>query len=70
MFVKGEHYVCVTVCMHVCVIRMHTIKNYNTGVGSLKAQRLLTAANIEVPDKVENLSRELWMRVWSRVSVQ
>ena len=40
------------------------------GVGSLKAQRLLTAANVEVPDKVEHLSRELWMRVWSRVSVQ
>ncbi|XP_065916501.1 glutathione S-transferase kappa 1-like [Dysidea avara] len=34
--------------------------------GSLKAQRLLTAANLELPDKVEAISRELWMRVWSR----
>ena len=37
-------------------------------VGSLKAQRLLTAANIDLPDQVENISRELWMRAWSRVS--
>jgi len=34
----------------------------------LKAQRLLTAANLELPDQVETISRELWMRVWSRVS--
>ena len=34
----------------------------------MKAQRLLTAANLELPDQVETISRELWMRVWSRVS--
>ena len=37
-------------------------------VGSLKAQRLLTAASIDLPDQVETISRELWMRAWSRVS--
>lgn len=37
-------------------------------VGSMNAQRLLTAANTELSDKVEDLSRELWMRTWCRVS--
>ena len=31
--------------------------------------RLLTAASNYQPDKVENLSREFWMRIWSRVSL-
>ncbi|XP_065918247.1 glutathione S-transferase kappa 1-like isoform X2 [Dysidea avara] len=34
--------------------------------GTTQAQQLLTAANLELPDKVEAISRELWMRVWSR----
>ena len=47
--------------MCVCYVKL-------TAAGSLKAQQLLTAANVELPNKVEQLSRELWMRVWSRVS--
>ena len=35
--------------------------------GSLSAMRLVTAATKYYPDKVERLSREFWMRVWSRV---
>ena len=34
----------------------------------MPAQRLLTVVNIDQPEKVEELSRELWMRIWSRVS--
>jgi len=36
--------------------------------GSLSAMHLITAANIYHPEQVENLSREFWMRIWSRVS--
>ena len=66
--------VCVVVCVytHACMrarVCVRVSHNAFTGTGSLKAQRLLTAASVEVPDKVERLSRELWMRVWSRVSV-
>ncbi|XP_020626224.1 glutathione S-transferase kappa 1-like isoform X2 [Orbicella faveolata] len=34
--------------------------------GSLSAMRLVTAATKYYPDKVEPLSREFWMRIWSR----
>lgn len=36
--------------------------------GSLKAQRLLVATELTSPDKVEVLSRQLWLRIWGRVS--
>lgn len=34
--------------------------------GSLSAQRLLTSVSMTQPELTESLSRELWMRVWSR----
>ena len=37
--------------------------------GSLFPQRFLTAAKEECPNELEELSRQLWLRVWSRVSV-
>ncbi len=36
--------------------------------GSLKAQRLLTAASLYAPDAVEALSRAFWRRTWENVS--
>ncbi|XP_044535541.1 glutathione S-transferase kappa 1 isoform X1 [Gracilinanus agilis] len=34
--------------------------------GSLNAMRFLTAVNMEKPEMLEKVSRELWMRIWSR----
>lgn len=34
--------------------------------GSLAAQRLITAVQTTHPDKVEEVSREFWMRIWNR----
>uniref|UniRef100_A0A6I8P256 Glutathione S-transferase kappa 1 n=1 Tax=Ornithorhynchus anatinus TaxID=9258 RepID=A0A6I8P256_ORNAN len=34
--------------------------------GSLSAMRFLTAVNMERPELLEPVSRELWMRIWSR----
>ena len=35
--------------------------------GSLNAMRFLTAVSMEQPEVLEKVSRELWMRIWSRV---
>lgn len=34
--------------------------------GSINALRFLTAVSMEQPEMLEKVSRELWMRVWSR----
>ncbi|KAK7801744.1 hypothetical protein U0070_014535, partial [Myodes glareolus] len=34
--------------------------------GSLSAMRFLTAVSMEQPEMLEKVSRELWMRIWSR----
>lgn len=34
--------------------------------GSLSAMRFLTAVNMTHPEMLEKVSRELWMRIWSR----
>uniref|UniRef100_A0A5F9CKS4 Glutathione S-transferase kappa 1 n=1 Tax=Oryctolagus cuniculus TaxID=9986 RepID=A0A5F9CKS4_RABIT len=36
------------------------------GKGSLSAMRFLTAVNAEQPEMLKKVSRELWMRIWSR----
>jgi glutathione S-transferase kappa 1 len=35
--------------------------------GSLTAMRFVTALDMDHPELTESLSRELWMRAWSRV---
>ena len=37
--------------------------------GSLQAQRFLTAVDMVQPDCMEEVSRQLWLRVWSRVNL-
>lgn len=34
--------------------------------GTVNAMRFLTAVSMEQPEMLENVSRELWMRIWSR----
>ncbi|XP_064611104.1 glutathione S-transferase kappa 1-like [Liolophura sinensis] len=34
--------------------------------GSLQAMRFVTAVDVSFPESTENLSRELWLRIWSR----
>ncbi|XP_051007599.1 glutathione S-transferase kappa 1-like [Acomys russatus] len=34
--------------------------------GSINAMRFLTAVSMEQPEMLEKVSRELWMRIWSR----
>ena len=35
--------------------------------GSLPTMRLLTVVKDQYPEKLEELSRQAWMRIWSRV---
>ena len=41
-------------------------KDLSVMMTTLKAQRMLTAARLEHPDLVEGITRELWLRIWSR----
>lgn len=36
--------------------------------GTIKAQRFLTVIGDKHPEHLEGVSRELWKRIWSRVS--
>ncbi|XP_022366087.1 glutathione S-transferase kappa 1 isoform X2 [Enhydra lutris kenyoni] len=50
-------------------VPMHLPKDFFSVIlekGSLSAMRFLTAVSMEHPEMLEKVSRELWMRVWSR----
>ncbi|XP_006159659.1 glutathione S-transferase kappa 1 [Tupaia chinensis] len=50
-------------------VPLHIPKDFLTVIlekGSLSAMRFLTAVNLEHPELLQKVSRELWMRVWSR----
>ncbi|GAB1290743.1 Glutathione S-transferase kappa 1 [Apodemus speciosus] len=50
-------------------VPIHTPKNFfgeHVNKGSVSAMRFLTAVSMEQPDMLEKVSRELWMRIWSR----
>ncbi|XP_001506614.1 glutathione S-transferase kappa 1 isoform X2 [Ornithorhynchus anatinus] len=50
-------------------VPLHMPKDFARSVlekGSLSAMRFLTAVNMERPELLEPVSRELWMRIWSR----
>ncbi|XP_038597233.1 glutathione S-transferase kappa 1 isoform X2 [Tachyglossus aculeatus] len=50
-------------------VPLHMPKDFTHSIlekGSLSAMRFLTAVNMERPELLEPMSRELWMRIWSR----
>ncbi|KAM4874846.1 glutathione S-transferase kappa 1 [Thomomys bottae] len=50
-------------------VPMNFPENFFTDVvkkGTVSAMRFLTAVNMEQPHMLERVSRELWMRIWSR----
>ncbi|XP_022366091.1 glutathione S-transferase kappa 1 isoform X5 [Enhydra lutris kenyoni] len=52
-------------------VPMHLPKDFFSVIlekGSLSAMRFLTAVSMEHPEMLEKVSRELWMRVWSRAA--
>uniref|UniRef100_A0A4X2M8U3 Glutathione S-transferase kappa 1 n=1 Tax=Vombatus ursinus TaxID=29139 RepID=A0A4X2M8U3_VOMUR len=55
---------------HIWNIDLHLCPSLIGGImknsGSLTAMRFLTAVKQENPEMLERVSRELWMRVWSR----
>uniref|UniRef100_A0A670K1D3 Glutathione S-transferase kappa 1 n=1 Tax=Podarcis muralis TaxID=64176 RepID=A0A670K1D3_PODMU len=53
-------------------VPLHLVKDFLGSVlekGSLKAMRFVTAVDMAEPQFLEPVSRELWMRIWSRVSM-
>lgn len=42
--------------------------SFTSNPGSLSAMRFITAVDMTQPQFLEPVSRELWMRIWSRVS--
>nr|XP_034958073.1 glutathione S-transferase kappa 1-like [Zootoca vivipara] len=53
-------------------VPLHLVKDFLGTViekGSLKAMRFVTAVDMAEPQFLEPVSRELWMRIWSRVSM-
>lgn len=50
-------------------VPIHIPKNFfgeSVKKGSVSAMRFLTAVSMEQPEMLEKVSRELWMRIWSR----
>ncbi|XP_052029523.1 glutathione S-transferase kappa 1 isoform X1 [Apodemus sylvaticus] len=50
-------------------VPIHIPKNFfgeRVKKGSVNAMRFLTAVSMEQPEMLEKVSRELWMRIWSR----
>ena len=37
--------------------------------GTITAQRFLTVVDLECPEMLEKITRELWLRAWTRVSL-
>lgn len=63
----------VSVGVWVCSLKVEFLISQNVAEvmfnkGSLRAQRLLVATELSCPEKLEGLSRQLWLRIWSRVS--
>ncbi|XP_052029524.1 glutathione S-transferase kappa 1 isoform X2 [Apodemus sylvaticus] len=52
-------------------VPIHIPKNFfgeRVKKGSVNAMRFLTAVSMEQPEMLEKVSRELWMRIWSRAA--
>lgn len=53
--------------IHLLLLLLQDFADVMFNKGSLKAQRLLVAVKSACPEKLEDVSRQLSLRVWSRV---